>query len=643
MSDKQLLKEFLESQFEENNEKLDFFLDSKKENYCIELREKLRKIIENLDELIDFDLEELKVNFPQIWEKDIKFLEFYKKTQIAKFIKISETDIGFLRQIFARINIMIEEYLELFEEKSKQYNSKNRLLEDLILRIEKGKIEINDIDIVYNLLENVDIDEAIKLSRAISNLGIENKLLFLENDGKEEDIFSNETNLNIDDIIEVFSKYNIDYNKFSEVAKKEIQKYGVLYTIEEILNEFEINNMPLSNYIDEISIKGKTLGLARILFASDPKNVRKIFEICKSNNIVDRDIDGKVILNNEQMPSVDIVSLLMFPSLFISRRKKWSKKKNEGSNFINYDSNTGRYEDFVENIELFNKLGLDIEKSFEKCGHIYVLPNLQIKTAIKNLELYGINLYDYMQTLSCLKSINQCSLLDQAIELGIFEYMKENPSYLGIKTSESPMFYKIARLKQLGMPIPISNRGLPSEISYDNKDLIITTSINNVEIINQNNGMKITNKYIPEFSKKNDYDQAIMESFNNTINISKNTEIIKLLDDRFIGVYYDKYKSFEIKKVLSSEIDFDTSNTLLVKKQEQESLIYIIGGIKISRLKVLRIYDTLLANNLGNDLNSIMYAITKNSIITKTEYDTIYNEISSLFIKKNNVIKRSLT
>ena len=46
----------------------------------------------------------------------------------------------------------------------------------------------------------------------------------------------------------------------------------------------------------------------------------------------------------------------------------------------------------------------------------------------------------------------------------------------------------------------------------------------------------------------------------------------------------------------------------------------------ISRLKVLRMFETLLSNGLGN-LDGIFVAITRNSILTKDELERIDKEI----------------
>ena len=55
----------------------------------------------------------------------------------------------------------------------------------------------------------------------------------------------------------------------------------------------------------------------------------------------------------------------------------------------------------------------------------------------------------------------------------------------------------------------------------------------------------------------------------------------------------------------------------------KDTLLYDINGLKISKLKVLRIYDALCQNNLGNTTEALLYAICYNKIITKEEYQNL--------------------
>ena len=55
------------------------------------------------------------------------------------------------------------------------------------------------------------------------------------------------------------------------------------------------------------------------------------------------------------------------------------------------------------------------------------------------------------------------------------------------------------------------------------------------------------------------------------------------------------------------------------------ALIYNFDGVRISRLKVLRIYNKLIKNGIEDSMDSFMYAITYKSILSELSYTKIYN------------------
>ena len=58
-----------------------------------------------------------------------------------------------------------------------------------------------------------------------------------------------------------------------------------------------------------------------------------------------------------------------------------------------------------------------------------------------------------------------------------------------------------------------------------------------------------------------------------------------------------------------------------------ETLLYDINGLRVSKLKVLRIYDILCHNHLGNTLDALLYSICYNKIITEEEYRNLRKDI----------------
>jgi len=646
MLEKELLEKFLKFQIRMTKKEIRNLPPShnEKEEYYIELKDKLRKIIENNDELLTLDLETLKIEFPALLEKEIKFLNFCKITQKSKFIELKEYDLGYLRQIFAKINTIINDYLKENTKEKEIYLNKIETLTEMLERIKSSSIEPKDVDTLYELIKDIEIDEAMKLMKAISNIALENRSLISKTEEEEEtNLFEEETNLEEEDLIKLFEKYGINFTLFSLNAQNELKTHGVLEKIEEILITFIECGLPLSEHIEEIIINKKTPQLARLFIGSDRNKIIKIFDICKEKNIVIRNDNNEIIYDKEGNSQIDIIELLKFSSMFISRKVKWKKKNPTGiEGPTNDSSQVGRHEDFIENISFFTKLGVDVGKSFKKCGYVFLFSNEHIRLAIKNLELYGITEEEYIKTLSSLSSLNQCDVLDQFIELGYLDYIKNNLSYLAIKQPQSPIFYKLARLNQLSLPAPKGREErnvstLKLEITQDKKDLIIEKKDGTVEIINSKNGAEITEQYIPTFEKQKEYDKAYTSSLNNTTRISCGSQIIRLLDQNYISPYYDKYSNKTYQTLDSREIEINANHEIVGDYPKHSSIVYNIAGVQISRLKVLRIYDTLLACDLGGNFESIMYAITKNSILTQEQYNAIYEEIKQLLDKKRSL------
>lgn len=642
MEEREMLEKFLKYQIRLAKRELKNLPPSndEKEQYYTSLKDEIREIMLDIDNLVKLDVKKIRKEFPQILSRDINLIILCQKTLEKKYIQLKEYDIGFLRKIFSGINTIINEYLKENAKDRQKYVERIDALTDLLNRINNYQIESKDIDLLYELVSKLDFEESFEIMNAISNMVFENRSLIIEEEQEEENIFEVENNLDENELRNLFEKYGVDYDYFSDKAKKELKKYGNLNKIEDILNAFIECDLPLSESFFEIITDKKTYQLSRVLLASTPDKIKHIIELCKQKGIVKRNDDNEIIYDNDGNTIIDIAGLLKFSSMFISRKVKWQKKKPKGDGPGEDGVQSGCHEDFIENISLFTKLGVDVGKSFEKCGFIFTKPTEHIKLAVKNFELYGIGEEQYIQTLSCLRAINQCDVLDQSIELGYFDYMKNALSYVGLKQPYSPMFYKLARLNQLSMPVPKSeknSRYLKLDVTFDQNAFVIPKKDGTMETIDSNNGPEVTRQFIPTFDRIKEYDYAYNSSSNNTTTLSERNSIIALLDQNYISNYVDKYSNKSYQDIESREIDITKYHEIIEKSKTACPMVYNIAGVQISRLKVLRIYDTLIANGLAGDIDSIMYAITKNSIFTKEQYDQIYVEIESLLKPKRSM------
>ena len=69
-----------------------------------------------------------------------------------------------------------------------------------------------------------------------------------------------------------------------------------------------------------------------------------------------------------------------------------------------------------------------------------------------------------------------------------------------------------------------------------------------------------------------------------------------------------------------------------------ETLLYDIAGIKISKLKVLRIYDSLCKCGLGDSLDALLFAVTYHKLFTEYEYHKLVVTIKEEVEKEGEIL-----
>ena len=96
----------------------------------------------------------------------------------------------------------------------------------------------------------------------------------------------------------------------------------------------------------------------------------------------------------------------------------------------------------------------------------------------------------------------------------------------------------------------------------------------------------------------------------------------------------DIHNKNKFDEIINNSKDIDISNSIFnnpyivsINKyiDNDNALIYNFDGVRISRLKVLRIYNKLIKNGIEDSLDSFMYSITYNSILSELGYTKIYN------------------
>ena len=286
-------------------------------------------------------------------------------------------------------------------------------------------------------------------------------------------------------------------------------------------------------------------------------------------------------------------------------------------NEIAFELLNGRSLDFLTNIEYLEDNGFDIRYIFDKCKQVLTLDNNLLKTNISLYEKYGLPIdcnRDKItnQTFSALLSKNLAEIADQFIEihpLG-YRYIKDNISCLKeYSNPEDIVFYNIYESQK---PVKTSNgkyriTNAFKEIRSNNKtiiqlcDEVTRKNKKYAQIpfrgITESNKVEKTDTYIPRFKEQSAYNK-----------ITKNTNI-DINDEIFTKKYISQLNKYTDKN---------------------NALCYNFDGIRISKLKVLRIYDLLLSNGINESSDSILYAITYKSIINERAFNKLAHIVSKI-------------
>lgn len=536
----------------------------------------ITNIQENYKDLINLDLEVLKKDF----NIENKYLNFYQII-IKNNLELKESDIKNIKKILNELKEKItkeKQSLEKKYDKNQEIEKDIKKLQELIKKSENFTLDDSDIDIIQEILkDNKDLEESINIMKYLLLNSLKNR-----SNEEHEELSLKITNLDIKELTKLFNKYNLDFTKINKSNQKELQEYGNLENIESIiiiLKKYKLLD-------EEIFYKYQTQ-INKILIYGSSEIVENVILIYKKYNI----------------------NILDYLDDFYKRPAKFIKEKTrlispaKKSNSLDTET-IGGYEDFKKNIELFASLGVDINKSYKKSAYYFEKSHDHILTGIKNFELYGISSDKYLNTLSSFANHKQLDILDMFIELDAFEYVINNMSRVNLAPT-SLLFYKLFEARKKGIKPESLYRGKNS-LYFPNE---LTNDSFSFQGVSKDNYLDITNPYTERKPIYDAYDECIKKSNNNTIINSFNSyvKIIKLLDDNFIPRDDNNYPDMRL---------------------------YNIDGIRISRMKVIRYISTLLFNGLDESFDMLMYAITKNSLLTSDEYKKIETSIYELLNEK---------
>ena len=425
---------------------------------------------------------------------------------------------------------------------------------------------ITDVDIILQLFHEENISEEEKQAILLSLIKYNHEVVLKV----EKEFQGNEVGICEPELVILFKKYGYSYDKLDKKYQEMLIKKASRRNIDDVFSAMQNVSFPK---IDE-EVHG--LLLVTYLLASNKKIIEEVSSIARQRGI-------------------NITTIETLVSAYIPR-----------NTYVYEGLEIGRFEDFKKNLSLLVEHGISVSLVSNKRKELLVFSNQLLQRNMEWLEYYGLysdTLEDLLldDFLSAIMSMNVPEIIDLMIEshpLGI-QYIKNNLSILSCSLSyHSLLFYKLylSQKDQALFPFRFT-------IANGVKKLHLRQEFSKEEIPYQ--GIKDLASAISiigckelHFDREDEYNQLALESLKENIS-----------DD----VFDDKY-------IIALDRFLDA----------KESLLYDINGLKISKLKVLRIYGMLRKKGLGNTMDAIMFSICYHKIMSVDEYQQLLIDIKTV-------------
>lgn len=569
-----LLKEVINENkktIKEYNHQLDKNLSDK-----IEILDNLRKDINEITKIEISKLNEI-VDLFQITDEEnenmkkeldiIKALLTLNQKEKTNYTLLSN-QLAIISSFLDNLEIYIDKKTREKQEIDPEYNhiiTITNKYKDLLYKIKSPNTNelIIDINIILQLFQDSKVTEEEKQIILLALIKYNQEVMR----EKEKERTNKKRKITVKELTNILNRYGYDWSKLDKKSQDLLKKYGTTKIIEDVLETMQKLEFPK---LDE---KKEGLLLSTYLIATTKDTIEKTAAIAQERGINITELKGLV-------------------SAFIPNDYLYENKYK-----------IGRYEDFKKNISLLVEHGINITTIIDKGKDLLLITNSKLQKNLEWLECYG--LYSNLQEeallddfITALKSQNIPEIIDLWIEnhsLGL-QYIKNNLSILSSHMSnQAILLYKLYKSEKDNL-----NDAFRLTVSNGVKKLSLRKVITQNNMIYQGihdkeSALTITNHQKPIFEKEKEYE-----------NIAKKSLKSKISDD-----------IFEKEEIININRFGDAKETLL----------YDINGLKVSKLKVLRIYDALCKNNLGNTLDALLYAICYNKIITKEEYERLVIDI----------------
>lgn len=422
---------------------------------------------------------------------------------------------------------------------------------------------ITDIDTILQMFQEEEIQEEEKQAILLSLI----KYNYEITRKKETTLARNHKKMTSQELSLIFKKYGYSYDKLDKNFRDKLKKEGNRKQISEVFSTMQ--------KLEFFKLDEKTEGLllTTYLLATTKENLEEITKIA-------------------QQRGINMITIERLVSIYISDGYKYDGKYS-----------IGKKEDFKKNVQLLVEHGISIPYVAEKEKDLLILANKKLQENLEWLERYGLyseeretSLLD--DFLSALKSPYIPEMIDLWIEshpLGL-RYIKNNLTALSTNIETNKLiFHKLHLSATIG-----NNEAFRLTMSNGVKKLLLRKEITNDDIEYQGisdiaSAKRINGQKEVHFKMEKEYQRIAKESIHHAIS----STIFECPEIEYLDRFSDS----------------------------EESLLYNINNLRISKLKVLRIYNALCEQNLGKTIDALLFAITYHKILTEEEYNDLVMNI----------------
>lgn len=447
---------------------------------------------------------------------------------------------------------------------------------NLLSKLKKPNHEelITDIDTILHLFSENQVSEEEKQAIILSLIKYNQEVI----SKKEHDINHRRVDLTTMELTSIFQRYGYDFSKLDTSYQIKLKKEGDRKNIDEVFRAMQ--DVGFVRFREDTS----GLILTSLLLGSTKEIIEDVTSLARERGI-------------------NLTTSQQLISAYLPRTYLWNGRYH-----------IGKMEDFKKNLVLLAEHGISIPDVSSKAKELLTISNSRLQNNLEWLERYGL----YKDTvsdlllddfLSALMSKNIPEVIDLWIEshpLGIV-YVKNNLSVLSSYVSDDVLlFYK------LHMSL-MQNDVSPFRLTVSNgvKKLHLRKEFTNdtipyLGIYDLESAKEVTKTFEILFEKQDKYMNCARLSLTNSIS-----------DNVFDYPYIVSMNHFS---------------------DPHETLLYDIAGIKISKLKVLRIYDSLCKCGLGDSLDALLFAVTYHKLFTEYEYHKLVVTIKEEVEKEGEIL-----